>query len=50
MLPKNIGRYKILNEIGHGGMGKVLDVYDPVLCRRVAMKILLHPKNVFQNK
>ncbi|HON44347.1 MAG TPA: bifunctional serine/threonine-protein kinase/ABC transporter substrate-binding protein [Planctomycetota bacterium] len=50
MLPKNIGRYKVLNEIGHGGMGKVLDVYDPVLCRRVAMKILLHPKNVFQNK
>lgn len=47
MIYQHIGRYKIIKEIGHGGMGKIFEVYDPVLCRRVALKIR---KNTFQDK
>jgi serine/threonine protein kinase len=38
--PSQIGRYKILNEIGRGGFGRVYRGYDPTVRRPVAVKVL----------
>ena len=35
-----LGRYLILDRIGRGGMGVVYAAYDPVLDRRIAVKLL----------
>jgi serine/threonine-protein kinase len=43
-MPVDTGRYQILGEIGHGGIGAVLKARDPDLGRDLAIKILL-PKH-----
>ncbi len=36
----SIGRFMVLGDLGSGGMGRVLEAYDPELDRRVAIKIV----------
>jgi hypothetical protein len=33
--PENLGRFEVRGELGRGGMGRVLDAFDPVLGRAV---------------
>ncbi len=40
-MPRDRGRYQLLGEIGHGGMGAVFKGRDPDLGRDLAVKILL---------
>ncbi|MGO9917588.1 MAG: tetratricopeptide repeat protein [Isosphaeraceae bacterium] len=40
-MPADTGRYQLLGEIGHGGMGAVLKGRDPDLGRDLAVKVLL---------
>jgi hypothetical protein len=39
-LPTSVGRFVVLSPIGHGSMGVVVAAYDPVLDRRIALKVL----------
>ncbi len=39
-LPRSIGRYEVVRQIGVGAMGRVLLARDPVLERHVAIKLL----------
>ncbi|WP_372365166.1 serine/threonine protein kinase [Candidatus Uabimicrobium sp. HlEnr_7] len=38
---KSIGKYRIINELGRGGMGVVYLAYDPNLQRKCALKVVL---------
>ena len=37
---RQLGRYVVIEEVGRGGMGRVLRAYDPKLQREVALKLL----------
>ncbi len=37
---RKIGRYRVISEIGRGGMGRVYLAYDPHLKRSVALKVM----------
>lgn len=39
--PKTIGRYEIIDELGHGAMGSVFRAQDPSMGRMVAIKTIL---------
>ncbi len=39
-VPERLGRFTVLGKIGAGAMGAVYAAYDPVLDRRVALKLL----------
>ena len=39
-LPKNIGRYLVKRTIGQGAMGVVYLAEDPLLKRRLALKVV----------
>ena len=39
-LPRSIGRFEVIDQIGIGGFGIVIHAYDPKLDREVAIKIL----------
>ena len=40
MTPKRVGRYKIIDEIARGGMAAVFLAEDPLIRRKVAVKVL----------
>ncbi|MGA3160426.1 MAG: protein kinase [Terracidiphilus sp.] len=40
-IPKTIGRYEIIDELGHGAMGSVYRAKDPAMDRIVAVKTIL---------
>ncbi len=41
--PRKVGRYELEDQLGAGGMGVVYAAFDPMLQRRVAIK-LMHPE------
>ena len=49
-LPSTIARFEIMGELGRGGMGLVLEGRDPELGRTVAIKLLIDPSGVSEDK
>jgi eukaryotic-like serine/threonine-protein kinase len=43
--PTKIGKYEVIEEVGHGSMGRVYAAYDPFSDRTVAIKVA-HPHHI----
>ncbi|WP_372369961.1 protein kinase [Candidatus Uabimicrobium sp. HlEnr_7] len=41
----NIGKYRVIKVLGRGGMGQVLQVYDPEFQRTLALKVIIGKQN-----
>jgi predicted Ser/Thr protein kinase len=39
-MPQTIGKYRVVDRIGRGGMGMIFKAHDPVLDRQVALKVI----------
>ena len=39
-LPEKIGKYRVTDRIGRGGMGMIFKAHDPILDRQVALKVI----------
>jgi serine/threonine protein kinase/formylglycine-generating enzyme required for sulfatase activity len=50
MLPQTLGRFQLLDEIGRGGMGRVIEARDGELERSVAIKVVLDPTALTQEE
>lgn len=44
--PGQIGRYRLVGEIGRGAMGRVYVAHDPNVERRVALKVMSAPAGI----
>ena len=45
-IPEQIGSYRIIREIGHGGMSAVYEVFDTVANRSAALKVHRTPQSI----
>jgi serine/threonine-protein kinase len=50
MLPQTLGRFQLMDEIGRGGMGRVIEARDHELDRSVAVKVVLDPSTLTQSE
>lgn len=49
-IPEQIGSYRVIREIGHGGMSAVYEVFDTVVNRSAALKVHRMPQAVREAK